>query len=183
MLMVAQARAQLVLRSAQPDDAMQIAGVHVRSWQVAYRGLLPDSYLDGLRPEDRARRSTLDRTEPDQPHTIVAISDRTLVGFASIGPAHSSGLPDVGELYAIYVDPPWWKRGIGRALMAEARARLAQGGFAHAVLWVLVGNERAQRFYLNDGWCPDGERRVQQVWGIAVDEIRYGRALNLTQTS
>ena len=28
---------------------MEVARVHVRSWQAGYRGLLPDAYLDGLR--------------------------------------------------------------------------------------------------------------------------------------
>jgi hypothetical protein len=41
------------VRPARPDDALPVAGVHVRSWQAAYRGLLPDDYLDGLRAEER----------------------------------------------------------------------------------------------------------------------------------
>ena len=39
----------MFLRPAEPDDAMEVARVHVRSWQAGYRGLLPDAYLDGLR--------------------------------------------------------------------------------------------------------------------------------------
>ena len=41
------------VRPARPDDAPGVASVHVRSWQVGYRGLLAQDYLDGLRPEDR----------------------------------------------------------------------------------------------------------------------------------
>ncbi|HEY1808803.1 MAG TPA: hypothetical protein VGG42_09585 [Acidobacteriaceae bacterium] len=40
------------LRLAEPPDAMAAARVHVRSWQAAYRGLMPDAFLDQLRPED-----------------------------------------------------------------------------------------------------------------------------------
>ena len=47
---------EFLLRDAQPFDADAVARVHVQTWQVAYRGLLPDAYLDALRPEDRARR-------------------------------------------------------------------------------------------------------------------------------
>ena len=46
----------MLLRPAEPVDAMAVARVHVRSWQVGYRGLLPDAYLDGLRAEERAER-------------------------------------------------------------------------------------------------------------------------------
>ncbi len=37
----------LSLRAAEPANAMQVAGVHVRSWQRGSRGLLPDHHLDG----------------------------------------------------------------------------------------------------------------------------------------
>lgn len=46
----------MIVRAACPGDAMEVAGVHVRAWQVGYRGLLPDAYLDGLRAEERAAR-------------------------------------------------------------------------------------------------------------------------------
>ena len=36
----------MLLRPAEPADAMDVARVHVRAWQVAYRNLLPDEYLD-----------------------------------------------------------------------------------------------------------------------------------------
>jgi hypothetical protein len=46
-----------------------------------------------------------------------------------------------------------------------------------AVLWVLDGNTRAERFYSADGWALDGRRRQADVWGISVNEVRYQRAL------
>lgn len=45
-----------VIRAARVADAAQIAVVHVRSWQGAYRGLLPQAYLDGLDPAERVGR-------------------------------------------------------------------------------------------------------------------------------
>jgi GNAT superfamily N-acetyltransferase len=77
----------------------------------------------------------------------------------------------------VYVDPDRWRRGVGRALIREARARLARQGFEDAALWVLAGNERAERFYRLDGWGADGSRRRDQTWGLTVDEIRYRRSL------
>ena len=32
----------MILRPAEPEDAMPVARVHVRAWQVAYRGLMPE---------------------------------------------------------------------------------------------------------------------------------------------
>jgi len=167
------------LRPAVPDDALAVARVHVRAWQVGYRGLLPAEYLDSLRAEDRTARYTFGRA--DGPRTTVAIErsetesgalrgiDRgELVGFATIHGA---------ELCALHVDPAVWSRGVGRALIAQARADLAAAGVTEAHLWVLAGNTRAERFYQRDGWTTDGTRRSDTVWGAVVDEIAYRRRL------
>jgi len=140
--------------------------------------LLPDRYLDELRPADRADRYTFGGTDPDAPSTTVAVEDGVICGFATIGAARSAEAPQVGEVLALYVDPVAWGRGVGRCLMAEARAQLCKIGLSEAVLWVLVGNERAQRFYRADGWRPDGGRRNVEVWGVSVEEIRYRRRLS-----
>ena len=167
----------MLLRPAEPDDAIAVARVHVRSWQAAYRTLLPDDYLDQLRLEDRAQKYNFSSLDPLQPQTIVAAEAGVIHGFATTAPAREPDMPGCGELCALYVDPDQWSRGIGVALVAAARSRLFDLGFRHAVLWVLVGNVRADRFYRIDRWAPDGRRRTESVWGVTVDEIRYQRTL------
>lgn len=165
----------VLLRPALPDDALAVAGVHVRSWQVGYRGLLADDYLDGLRAEERARRYRFDDPDPRSPRTLVAVEGDEIVGFASTAPAPD--LDGVGELVALYVDPSAWRRGVGRALIEAARARLVERGYGACVLWLLAGNAAGEAFYRADGWLPEGTRRVTEVWGIDVDEIRFRRPL------
>lgn len=62
-------------------------------------------------------------------------------------------------------------------LIGAARRGLTDQRYSEAVLWVLTGNERAEQFYRIDGWRPDGQRRLQEVHGIEVDELRYVRSL------
>lgn len=198
------------IRPARPEDALPVAGVHVRSWQAGYRGLLPEAYLHSLRPEDRAGRYRFSPPVADAPvgyrphggpgpelgdapgpvsrptrpgletvsgpETLVAVDGDELIGFATVGdaPGEPAG---TGELMALYVDPPAWGSGIGRGLIAAARARLVERGMDTGVLWVLAGNARAERFYRSDGWSDDGGRRTVEVWGVVVDELRYRRAL------
>jgi GNAT superfamily N-acetyltransferase len=156
---------------------MAVARVHVRSWQAAYRNLLPAEYLDQLRPEDRAQRYDFVSLDPRKPRTMVAVDEGSICGFATTAPSRDPDLPDHGELCALYVDPEVWGRGIGVALTSAARAELVRGGFRDAVLWVLAGNVRAERFYQVDGWAPDGRRRTEVMWGVTVDEGRYLREL------
>lgn len=162
-------------RDATPEDALAVARVHVRSWQVAYRGLIPDAYLDAMDPADRAARYTFGQPGPE---TILIEDDRGIGGFATVGPARDddSG-SDQGEVMAIYLDPPWWGTGAGRVLMAEARRRLVDRGFATATLWVLAANHRACSFYRRDGWRADGGQSSFGIDGQQIPEIRYRRRL------
>jgi GNAT superfamily N-acetyltransferase len=156
---------------------MAVAKVHVRSWQAAYRTLLPDGYLDQLHPEDRAGKYEFASPDPCKPQTIVAVEDGFIQGFATTMPSRDSSLADYGELAALYVDPEWWGRGLGVALVSAARASLLELGFRDAYLWLLEGNVRGDRFYQIDGWFSDGQRKTDTVWGVTVHEIRYRRRL------
>ena len=41
-----------VIRLAQLGDAERIGAIQVRAWQAAYRGVMPDTYLDELDVDD-----------------------------------------------------------------------------------------------------------------------------------
>jgi GNAT superfamily N-acetyltransferase len=178
----------VTVRRGAASDAGAVAGVHVRAWQVGYRGLIDARFLAGLSAERRAQqwREWLDAPGPGAT-ILVAEHAGAVVGFASLGPSRDSDAgPPVGELYAIYVDPDAWGRGVGRALMAGALERLAGAGHAAARVWVLESNARARRFYEAGGWVADGERRQEEVArgatgedgrGVTVPEVRYARPL------
>ena len=169
------------VRRAGPEDAEQIAVVHVRSWQGAYRGLLPQDYLDGLDPADRVERwrRILERGDWPAAGTIVAVRDGRVSGFAAFGPTRDAdaGQVRVGEVNAIYVLPEAWGTGLGRALMTAALSRLAAAGGQEATLWVLEANARARRFYACAGWAADGCVKHQDVAATPVSELRYRRPL------
>lgn len=167
----------MLLRAAEPEDAMAVARVHVRSWQVVYQNVIPKHYLDQLRPEDRAFRYDFANLDPQKPQTEVAVEGGVIQGFATTSPSRDPDLRDDGELCALYVNPEYWGRGIGLTLVSLARNRLLGLGFKEAHSWVLVGNIRADRFYRIDQWVPDGLQRTDSVCGLSVDEIRYRRKL------
>ena len=156
---------------------MAVARVHVRSWQAAYRGLVPDGYLDRLRPEDRAVRYDFTHEDPLKPLTMVAVEGNEICGFVTVGPARDREMKNFGELMALYVEPNLWKQGYGLALVREGRERLMALGYSNAYLWVLKDNRRAARFYGCDRWMPDGMSRIENVWGVLLEEDRLRRRL------
>jgi ribosomal protein S18 acetylase RimI-like enzyme len=168
------------IRPARMQDAPEIAVVHVRSWQAAYRGLLPQAYLDGLDPAQRTGRWEQAVSAADSHGgTVVADAGGRLSGFVSYGPARDDDADSrrAGEIYAIYLAPAAWDQGIGRQLMAAALGRLGEAGFNQALLWVLDSNARARRFYEAGGWIADGAAKRDDSFGVPMTEVRYRRSL------
>jgi pyridoxine 4-dehydrogenase len=166
------------IRPATPEDAGAIASVHVRAWQAAYQGLMPQDYLDRL--DVGARTATWREILAAPSDVFVAeAADRTILGFIGLSPSRDGDRDPAatGELQAIYLAPEAWGRGTGRQLMATAIARLASRGFSRAALWVLETNVRARRFYEAAGWTPDGVTKQDDRHGFPISEIRYARAL------
>jgi GNAT superfamily N-acetyltransferase len=219
----------ITLRDARRGDELGVAELHVRSWQEAYRELMPAEFLAALDPRERAQRYEFEGGE-EAPRTVVAVVlgeegtgdglsttrgeegtgddpsltnsvevrsgsspvpfDRAeggspgegpteaIVGFATFGPSRDADASGLGEIYALYVDPESYGGGTGRLLMAEARRRLREAGMNEAILWVLRGNKRAQRFYEREGWKPDGATRLEQPYGIVSNVARFRRPLD-----
>ena len=170
-----------VIREARIDDSLAIARVHVAAWRAAYRGVMPDAFLDAL--DERARekrwRERLE-TRPAGRRIVVAVDDEdAIVGFAGVGPARDDR-GERGELYMINLSPSAWGRGVGSALLGACVSALAAFGHRDAILWVVRQNARARRFYEREGWTREGERRdpiSENGFTFEVDELRYARAL------
>ena len=137
----------LTIRHAQLGDAERLAAIQVSAWQTAYRGVMPDAYLDELDVEDRAaywRRQVVALLAGQRLKVIV--DDGLVVGFVVGGPENDGRAAGIGELYAINIDPEVWGRGLGRALLRDMTAELVGLGYREAVLWVVPQNDRARRF-------------------------------------
>jgi ribosomal protein S18 acetylase RimI-like enzyme len=165
-----------IVRPATAQDGDAIGRVQVETWRAAYAGLLPEETIAGFDVAHRQLlwREGLSRTPRAGSATLVAELDGDVVGFASLGAAHEDG--QKGEIYAIYVHPSCWGLGLGRVLIEGAESSLQRSGFRTALLWVLEGNERAERFYRAAGWRRDG-RKDEDFQGASVVELRYCKGL------
>ncbi len=162
------------IREAEPSDAEAIARIHVRSWQAAYRGQLSDAYLDSLSVEDRLELHRRMLEDPGERRSWVAEEGGQVVGFAVTGPSQDADADHrTGELYAVYLDPDRFGRGIGKRLCDHALADLRERGFRVATLWVLATNERARRFYEREGWRADGLTTHERVDCELRPTVRY----------
>jgi len=171
-----------LIRPAIPSDSEGIAKVHTRSWQNAYRGILPNEWLEALKWQDRKER--WDRQLPPQDSRAIYVATNSLdeiVGFASVGPERDEDLDanEFFELYAIYLSPDFWRVGIGSALLSEVLKKISPQ-FRYLTLWVLKENLQGRAFYERHGFIADGAGKVAEIGDHQRDEIRY--RLNLRQS-
>jgi GrpB-like predicted nucleotidyltransferase (UPF0157 family)/ribosomal protein S18 acetylase RimI-like enzyme len=162
---------------ANGDDAPAIADIHVRSWQAAYRGILPDSLLDGLSVSEREQSwSELLANGDDRWLTLVAEdSGGGLMGFCSVAtPSRDEGAGEkTAEIGAIYVDPDRWRGGAGSAMLTAALKELGENGWCDVILWVLPENQAALAFYDRFGFVVEhGVQKREERSGWPVIRLR-----------
>ena len=166
--------AATTIRTATSADAEQIADVHVRAWQWAYRDQVPDTFLASLSVADRTHAWQRWLDDPERSCIWVAEAEEWIVGFVSAGRCRDEDAePGTGEVYAIYIEADRLGTGLGRRLFETATRWLRTNPFSCATLWVLDSNNRARAFYEKAGWVPDGATKVDDRDGFSLHEVRY----------
>ncbi|CAL9632118.1 GNAT family N-acetyltransferase [Streptomyces griseomycini] len=171
---------RLDIRAMTVADCDRVAEIRVRGWQHAYRGLVPQPYLDGLdvAADAERHRERLLSGDGSAVNLVAEADGGELAGWAAFGPYRDGDTrTEDAELYALYLLPERIGRGVGRALLGEAVRRCSAAGHARMYLWVLRGNTRARRFYACAGFCADGAEEPFEVGGVSVPEVRYAKDL------
>lgn len=171
----------MTVREARADDADDVGRVHVAAWRAAYRGMVPDAYLDGLDPAARAAYWRPLFADPGLApgDRLVLVADGKVSGFVACGPLLGDpGDHEVtGQVYAINADPAVWGRGGGSLMLEAAEECLRRDGHRVIVLWVAVQNGRARRFYERHGWWAEELMKTEEVMGAVFDEVRYRKVI------
>jgi diamine N-acetyltransferase len=89
---------------------------------------------------------------------LVATAGEYMVGFVDMAFATNCPVPGVhgAEVFRMYVQRPFLRRGLGRALMAKAEASARARGLDAVWLTAWVGNDRALAFYESLGYLDVG---------------------------
>ena len=137
------------VRPAIPDDAEGIAKVHVKGWQEAYVGHLPQRVLDRQSVPARLRMwQGLLQEPPNSRWTFVAIDPAAgIVGFAGGVRAKPAMFGPAFKVPVLYVLQSHLRRGLGRQLMHVLGAAMGRHGFGAVALWCLASNQGARAFY------------------------------------
>jgi ribosomal protein S18 acetylase RimI-like enzyme len=150
----------------------------VEGWRAAYRGIVPDEYLDSLSIDGRESAWRQQLLAAHTTTWVAQVSD-AIVAWISVGPSRDADAgASTGEIWAVYVAPGCWGQGIGRSLCEHAEQQLRREGCIEVTLWVLKDNERAVKFYQSNGFVPDsGHEKKIERGGKTLVEIRFRKPL------
>ncbi|GAB3269308.1 GNAT family N-acetyltransferase [Sinomonas notoginsengisoli] len=167
------------ISDAVPTDAEALLAVKDACWREAYAHLLPAEFLaHGLGGSpDRTERWRGFLAHDAAGHFALVRRHGRVVGFAGAGPARpqdappqAEGDPGLRELYTAYILAEMYGTGAGMAVVERVL------GDGPAILWVFEDNPRARAFYAKLGFTPDGGRKLDEIGGRRLAEIRMARS-------
>lgn len=166
------------VRPVEEGDAEELAAVHASSSQTAYQSLAPESHQP--LPMEQRLAFWREAIEFGEPLVQVATDAGRIVGFAGFDRSRDpKSKPTTGEIWAMYVLPSHWSRGVGLALWDATREALVEEGCTEVTLWVPLRNERALRFFELAGFKRElGTAKTATMGGVKLEEIRLRRGLD-----
>ena len=164
------------IREANINDAEGIANVHVKSWQAAYRGIMPKDYLLSLSVKEKIETWLKSLSEKSLGINLVVEKNKEIIGFCVFGPARDNDLKyhNVGELVALNILPSYWGNGYGTRIINYVFNKSKLREWQALYLWVLKQNERAIAVYKKNGFILEGSQKSStKLTGHELHEIRY----------
>lgn len=162
------------IRPGTIDDIEGLAIVHVESWRTTYRGIVADSYLDGLTIEGRVNlwKQIIDPSNEGSYTFVIEDDQGKVAGFINGGGSREQDMGYDAEIYAFYLLQENQGKGYGRLLFNKMVETFKETGSKSMLLWVLEENPSVQ-FYKKMG----GEiisRQELFIGDVPVMEISLG---------
>lgn len=153
---------------SEQDSLYDVSRVYEQSWKYAYKGIVPQSYLDAI-PDGHWANDSLKNTMSN----LVALEDGRIIGTLGFCKARWEGYAEYGEIVSIYLLPEYMGKGYGRAMLVRAVEALDGLGFKQVILWVLEDNTCARAFYEKLGFVPKEEYMTDSFDGVELREKLY----------
>lgn len=161
------------IRPADPGDAPAILALHLRSWRETYRGLMPDTFLDGAALPQRLRSWYVQMAQP-RPERLLALAEQAddVVGFICV---QARADRDFGSrIESLHVLPESQRLGAGTHLMHYGAQWLQnQEPGLGVYVWVMQRNTRARCFYERLGGVEVARRERPDPSGGHLPHCRY----------
>ena len=157
-----------LIRPARAGDKHAIASIYTRAWKFAYKGIIPQDYLDSLNEQRYLERMK----DMDVPEEIVFELEGNVIGLAKLIDCRDRCAEGCAEVQTIYLLPEHTSKGYGQYLLENLKETALLKGYEKMIIWVLTENSRARRAYEKAGFKRDKSRLIT-IAGKDLKESRY----------
>lgn len=158
----------IIRKMNQTDSREEISNIYEQSWKYAYKGIIPQAYLDSI-PKGQWCGAF---DNPDR-YTLVMLDDEKIIGTLTYCKSRFEDYEDWGEIVSIYFLPEYMGKGYGKDLLEQAVEELKTMGFQTVFLRVLEDNHRARHFYEKCGFKYGGKYYDDTIGGKQLRELQY----------
>jgi GNAT superfamily N-acetyltransferase len=156
------------------DDAKAVAEIQTASWQFAYKGIVPQDYLDVIDVKKREENWAKGMIEDPTIVRLVACEDNDhAIGFICGLHNRDKDSKIDSELWAIYICPQKIKNGIGEMLFTSFVTELKSKNFSTMKVWVLEENKIGRSFYEKMGGTLSTLQKEIEIGGAKLKEVSY----------
>ena len=170
----------MIIKRGTIQDAKTISHIHASSWKSAYRGIIPQQYLDELQ-DDFWVNAFQGWIEADTVTVLLIYDQESAAGCVAYGKSRDKKLPEWGEIVSLYLLPEYLGKGYGRKLLQAALDDLKIAGYNSVYLWVLENNEIAKKFYERNGFTFNNDKYSFEIMKEPFEDIRYVFSFNSAQ--
>ncbi len=135
-----------MIREGTKNDAEQIAKLKIKNYQKTYSNIFSDQFLNEMNIEEEKQKYIRGLQNRK---VLVYYDEDKILGYVYFGKRknHKEILPDYdGEIYAIYVDVEFQRKGIGKKLILAALNGLIND-YNKIILWCIKDNYNSLQFY------------------------------------
>ncbi|MCR9255149.1 MAG: GNAT family N-acetyltransferase [Alphaproteobacteria bacterium] len=180
----------LDIRPAEFDDAAGIARVQVEAWRTLYKDVLAEVVIDAM--SDIRTAVFWSETIDDPEEGVLVLVATTpviengaekerIVGFLSGGPYRGAHRDTDAEIYTLYVETAFHRRGVATGLIRGGLANLRALGHRSCRVWARSEDAAADSFYKSRGAVPTGTAEAEfagsRIMETAYDWDDIGQAL------
>lgn len=165
---------RIIIRKATIEDTAEIANVHINSWREAYKGLLPQDFLDEGPLNFKKRYELWKKVtqNPDQVTLVAESADHGIVGFVNGTHGRDKDKKDWCEVWSIYLLEKYHNKKIGFNLLKQYFDAHIDKGFTKGYLWVLDNNPTI-KFYEKVGGRYEGRDKEDEIADQKVKELMF----------
>ena len=153
-------------------DLDYFAEQRYKLFDSAWRGILPDSWLDKFSVQ--SVKENIEEHLKNGHRLYLALVDKTPCGYIMFGKFRDCDDNDSGEIMSIYFYKEYRGIGLAQKLFDYAQEELFMS-YKTIYIWVLEINKRARAFYEKNGYKDTGKRRFQNCDKL-YNEMLYSKS-------